>query len=98
MNDIFASSLLPNTVLQIAAQAYGANGYSSNNYNGSDITSTPPPTPAPEATATTGPAAPLTGYFAEPPIFTFPLLLVVAIIVGSLSFIIGHQLRKQRRK
>lgn len=101
MNDFFASPLVSHTVLQIAAQAYGSDAYSSNNYNGTGTAPSPTPTPAATptpTTSTTGPAAPLTGYFAEPPIFTFPLLLVGAIIIGTASFLISRRLRQRRQK
>jgi predicted S18 family serine protease len=70
---------------QAVAQAYGTNTYSGNTYNG-------------DLTTSTSPQAPSTGFFAEPPIVTIPLLMIAAILVGITSFLIARAIRRSRRK
>ena len=77
------------SVMTLVAQAYGTDSYSTSTYNGTTTTTTTPPP--------TGPGAPQTGYFTDPPLFTFPLLLGIAIVVGSLSFVLSRILRRRRK-
>lgn len=77
----------PWSPIQVVAQAYGMNTYSGNSYNGNTDTST-----------TTAPQAPSTGFLAEPPLVTVPLLLIVAILVGATSFFITRAIRRHRDK
>ena len=67
------------------AQAYGTSTYSGNTYNG-------------DASTSTSPQAPSTGFFTEPPIVTIPLLLIVAVLVGIASFLISRAVRRSRHK
>ena len=77
------------SVVTLVAQAYGTDSYNTSTYNGDTTTAvTAPPS---------GPSAPQTGYFTDPPLFTFPLLLGVAIVVGSLSFVLSRILRRRRK-
>lgn len=89
MTEEFPSSPLRFATSQVLAQAYGTSTYNGNSYNGSIITE---PTPVREV------GAPSTGFFAQPPIIVLPGLLVLAIILGSISFAISRILRRRRNK
>lgn len=66
---------------QVVAQAYGTDSYSSNSYNGPLTTSTVP-------------GAPNTGFFTEPTPASFSALLALALIVGTISFLVTRAIRR----
>lgn len=77
---------LPQT-LQVLAQAYGTSTYNSNSYNGNISTSTTTPAPLP----------PNTGFLMQSPLVDIPLLLILAIIVGTISFAISRHVKRRNR-
>ena len=44
------------------------------------------------------PNAPDTGFFGQPAYIVYPTLLAVAIVVGTISFLISRKLRSRRQK
>lgn len=71
---------------QVLAQAYGTDSYGTSSYNGD-----------PSTEESSNPLSPNTGFFAQPPIVVFPTLLVVAILLGTISFLIARKLRQRRK-
>ena len=72
---------------QNLAEAYGIGNYSCSGYNDGCTTG-----------ATSGVGAPDTGLFAQPAYILFPTLLGVAVVIGTLSFLIARQIKKLRSK
>ncbi len=74
---------MPNTTTLGAA--YGKEAYGCGNYQANDTCATE-----------VQPDAPLTGLLAQPPYITLPLLLGIAIIIGSITFFISRKIRRVR--
>lgn len=50
-------------------------------------------------TQTTGaPGAPDTGFFGQPAYVVYPTLLAVAVVVGTVTFLISRKLRSRKQK
>lgn len=75
------------TTLQVLGQAYGADSYSSNSYNGQQTTAT---------TAT--PLAPNTGLHLPSSTGDIVLLFVLALVVGSVSFALSKLLKRYKHQ
>lgn len=73
--------------LPVLAQAYGTSSYSSNSYNG--LSTAPSTTPAP--------LPPNTGFLMQSPLIDIPLLLILAVVVGTLTFAISRALRRRKQ-
>lgn len=82
--------LLDRTPFHTVAATYGSDVYGCGRYEvGGDCqTTTEQPT--------TNPDAPLTGFLSQPPYIVLPALLGVAIIIGSISYLISRKLRKHK--
>lgn len=65
--------------------AYGKEAYGCGNYQTNNT-----------CTTEVQPEAPLTGLFSQPTYITLPLLLGVAIVLGSITFLISRKLRKNK--
>lgn len=83
MDTKYSLHLTDQPPVQVVAQAYGIDSYSSNTYNGQPVTSIIP-------------GVPNTGFFAEPPIVILPTLLAIAVVVGTISFLITRAVRRRR--
>ncbi|GEM_PF-4562397 len=82
------------------AAAYGEGSFSCQNYNDGCNATTNPGTTDPGTTTTTGGGifAPDTGLFAQPAYVLYPTLLAVAVVIGTLSYLIVRQVKKLRQK
>ena len=99
-------NLLESTIFyQLLAQAYGESNYSSDVYGGQETeqeTGTDTGTGTGTGTNTgttqdTTPQAPLTGLFSEQPASVIiPALLLVAVLIGTISFLISRSIRNRR--
>ena len=81
----FTRHLTPTSPLQVLAQAYGTDAYGSNSYNGQPTTMT-----------TTPPLPPNTGLHLPSSPTDIALLLVIAVMVGSLSYALSRLMRRRR--
>lgn len=70
----------------ILADAYGAGTYSCDKYNTNEGCDT-----------TTGVQAPDTGFFTQPAYVLYPTLLGIAVVIGTLTFIITRYIKKSHK-
>lgn len=77
------------------AAAYGSGTFSCANYNDGCATNTGDGT---GSTTDGGLFAPDTGLFAQPAYILYPTLLAVAVVIGTLSYLITRQVKKLRQK
>lgn len=80
--------LLAHTSINTIAAAYGAGTYGCGRFEeGGQCQTTEPGT---------DPNAPLTGFFSQPAYVILPTLLALAVIIGSISYLIARKLRKHK--
>lgn len=71
------------TSITTLGAAYGKEAYGCGNYQSNDTCATE-----------VQPEAPLTGLLAQPAYITLPILLGLAVLLGSITFLISRKLRK----
>lgn len=80
---------------KLIAQAYGESNYSSYEYGSPSEQGTE----AGSETTQETPLAPVTGFFREqPPSVIIPVILLAAVLLGTLSFLVSRAVRNRRNK